>query len=159
MQRADAEIKSEIEATLKGSSLVDEKEVTVSVADAVVSLTGAVDSAIEKRRARQLAEGVQGVNYVDDKMTVKGWVKVPDQELEQEVRNRLRRDAYVEGAEIEVRASGGEIVLDGSVPDYHTKKAAEDVTWWTPGVIGVENLLLVSGEEFVDTSPLEVTNS
>jgi osmotically-inducible protein OsmY len=161
MQRGDAEIKAEIERILTASSLVDEKEVTIAVQGATVRLTGEVDSAIEKRRARQMAEEVEGVEYVHDDLKIKGWVKVPDDELAEVVRHRLLRDAYVEGegARIEVRANGGEIQLDGSVPDYHTKKAAEDVTWWTPGVIGVENMLLVTDEEFVDVSPLEVADS
>jgi osmotically-inducible protein OsmY len=159
MQPGDAQLKQQVEEILRTSSLVDEKEVTVSVRDSVVTLTGNVDSAIEKRRARQLAEDIQGVRLVDDQMKVKNWVKRTDEELAAEVQQRLRRDAYVEGARIEVRASNGEVVLDGNVPDYHTRKAAEDVTWWTPGVIGVENLLLVTDEDFVDVSPLEVPNA
>lgn len=159
MQPSDAQLKQRVEEILKTSSLVDEKEVTVAVQDSVVTLTGAVDSAIEKRRARQLAEEVPGVRLVDDRTTVKNFVKRSDEELAEEVRHRLQRDAFVEGARIEVRASSGEIVLDGTVPDYHTRKAAEDVTWWTPGVIGVENLLLVTDEDFVDVSPLEVPNA
>lgn len=159
MHVADGEIKMRIEEILRNSSLVDEKEVNVSVADSVVKLTGEVDSAIEKRRARQLAQDVQGVKHVHDDVKIKNFVKRPNDELAEEVRHRLLRDAFVEGAKIEVRANEGEIVLDGSVPDYHTKKAAEDVTWWTPGVIGVENLLLVTDEEFVDVSPLEVPNA
>lgn len=159
MQNGDPEIKTRVEEILRRTSLVDEKEVSVSVHDAVVTLTGEVDSAIEKRRARQLAEEVEGVQYVSDELKIKNWVKRSDEELAHEVRLRLQRDAYAQGTNIEVRASNGEVVLDGSVPDYRTKKDVEDVVWWTPGVIGVENLLLVTEEDFVDVSPLEVPNS
>lgn len=159
MQRSDQEIKSAVEQVLANTSRVDKLEVQVAVNDATVTLTGAVDSAKEKRTARELAEDVPGVQYVVDNLTVKDFVKRPDVELVEEVRNRLIRDAYVENGTIEVYANNGEIRLDGSVPDYHTRKAAEDVAWWTPGVIGVENLLLVTDEDFVDVSPLEVPDS
>lgn len=159
MQKSDQEIRNAIEQVLANTSRVDKLEVEVAVNDSVVTLTGALDSTKEKRTARQLVEEVEGVKSVIDQMTVKDFVKRPDEELVQEVRNRLIRDAFVEDGTIEVYANQGEIQLDGSVPDYHTRKAAEDVAWWTPGVINVENLLLVSGEEFVDVSPLEVINA
>ena len=159
MQTSDQEIQRQVEEVLKNTTRVDEKELQVSVKDSVVHLTGCVDSAYEKRIARTLAEDVQGVQYVHDDVHVKNFVKRPDNELAEEVRHALLRDAFVEGAQIEVRANNGEIELDGNVPTYSVKKAAQDVAWWTPGVINVENLLLVTDEEFVDVSPLEVTNS
>ena len=159
MQVNDAQIKQTIEEIFRNNNRVDEKEVQVEVQDSRVTLRGAVDSTIEKRHARNLAEDVQGVERVIDEMQVKNFVRRPDDELAEEVRHALLRDAYVEGAKIEVYASNGEIRLDGNVPTYHTRKAAEDVTWWTPGVINVENLLLVTEEDFVDTSPLEVPNA
>lgn len=155
MPRSDQEVKQAVEQLLAESSRVDEKEVSVEVRDAVVTLAGAVDSTIEKRTARTLAEEVDGVASVVDELVVKNFVRVPDEELAAEVRNRLLRDAFVEHP-IEVYANQGEIQLDGSVPTYQMRKAAADVAWWTPGVINVENLLLVTDEEFVDVSPLEV---
>jgi hyperosmotically inducible protein len=159
MQAGDADIKARIEQIFHATSRVDEKELTVAVQNGRVTLSGAVDSAIEKRYARELAEDVQGVESVVDTLTVKTFVKRPNAELEEEVRHRLLRDPYVEGATIEVYANDGEIQLDGSVPTYSVRKAAADVAWWTPGVINVENLLLVTDEDFVDVSPMEVENA
>lgn len=159
MEASDQKIQQHVEEVLKHSTRVDEKELTVSVRSSRVKLTGCVDSALEKRVARELAEGVEGVEYVEDDVRVKNFVERPDDELAEEVRHALGRDAFVEGANIEVRASRGEIVLDGAVPTYSVRKAAADVAWWTPGVINVENLLLVTDEEFVDVSPLEVSNA
>ena len=159
MPRSDQEIKTAIEEVLKKTSRVDNLEVQVEVSNSRVTLTGEVDSAKEKRTARQLAEEVEGVEYVTDNLTVQGFVQLPDDQLAESVRHKLVRDAFVDGGSIEVYASNGEIRLDGSVPTYHTRKAAEDVTWWTPGVTNVENLLLVTDEDFVDTSPLEVPNA
>ncbi|MFN3649564.1 MAG: BON domain-containing protein [Armatimonadota bacterium] len=159
MQGTDSELKQRIEQLLEGTSRVDHREVEVSVRDSVVTLRGQVDSAIEKRYAREVAEETPGVRRVVDEMTVKNFVKRSNAELAEAVRHALARDAYAQNGKIEVYANHGEIRLDGSVPDYHTRKAAGDVAWWTPGVINVENLLLVTEEEFVDVSPLEVPNA
>jgi osmotically-inducible protein OsmY len=153
MTHTDQELKQAVERVLTESSRVDEHEVQVEVRDSVVHLTGAVDSTIEKRTARHLAEEVPGVKSVIDDLKVKNFVRMPDDELAAEVKNRLIRDAYVNHEGIEVYASQGEIQLDGKVPTYHMRKAAADVAWWTPGVINVENLLLVTDEEFVDADP------
>ena len=151
----ETELKREVERVLREDHRVDAREVTVQVEGPHVTLTGAVDSVPEKRAARQDAESVPGVEGVTDRMTVKNFVKLSDDELVAAVRNALRRDAYVDDSSIEVYASGGEVRLDGTVATYHERKAAADVAWWTPGVINVENLLLVTDEEFVDVDPLE----
>ena len=156
---ADTDIQRRVEERLRSTSRVDINEIRVSVQDATVTLTGAVDSAWEKRVARTSAEEVDGVAYVKDQMTVKNFVKRPDNELAEAVQNALLRDAYAQGGSVEVRASNGEIVLDGEVPTYDVRKAAEHVAWFTPGVTNVENLLLVTDEDFVDVSPLEIADS
>jgi len=151
----DEQLRSEIERVLREDHRVDVKEITIAVSGSHVTLTGAVDSVAEKRAARQDAESVPGTEGVTDRMTVKDFVAVPDDELVAAVHNALSRDAYVDAKQIEVYAQQGEIRLDGTVSTYAERKAAADVAWWTPGVINVENLLLVTDEEFVDADPQE----
>lgn len=146
-------LKNEVERVLREDHRVDAREVTVAAEGGHVTLTGAVDSVPEKRAARQDAESVPGVERVTDRMTVKNFEPVPDEALVAAVRNALQRDAYVNDTGIEVYASQGEVRLDGTVATYQERKAAADVAWWTPGVINVENLLLVTDEEFVDADP------
>lgn len=151
----DEQLQAEVERVLREDHRVDIKEIEISVAGSHVTLTGAVDSVAEKRAARQDAETVPGVEGVTDRMTVKDFVPVPDDELVAAVRNALSRDAYVDASRVEVYAQNGEVRLDGNVSTYAERKAAADVVWWTPGVINVENLLLVTDEEFVDADPQE----
>jgi osmotically-inducible protein OsmY len=98
---------------------------------------------------------VPGVERVTDRMTIRHFHPVPDEELVAAVHNALQRDAYVDASQIEVYASNGEVRLDGTVASYAERHAAADVAWWTPGVTNVENLLLVSDEELVDADPQE----
>jgi osmotically-inducible protein OsmY len=151
----EKQLRGEVERVLREDHRVDAREVTVAVAGHHVTLTGAVDSVAEKRAARQDAESVPGVEGVTDEMTVRNFRRVPDDELAASVHNALLRDAYVDAENIEVYASNGEVRLDGTVATYAERKAAADVAWWTPGVINVENLLLVTDEAFVDAEPQE----
>jgi osmotically-inducible protein OsmY len=151
----NTELRDEVERVLREDHRVDVTEIAITAAGSHVTLTGAVDSVAEKRAARQDAESVPGVEGVTDRMTVKGFHPVPDEELAAAVHNALIRDAYVDASRIEVYAQQGEVRLDGTVATYAERKAAADVVWWTPGVINVENLLLVTDEEFVDADPQE----
>ena len=159
MDASDAEIRERVEQVLRGTTRVDPNEIRVEAQEGRVILTGAVDSAIERRYARELAEEVEGVREVADRLQVKNFVQRSDEELAEEVRHALLRDAFAEGGRIEVYASDGEVRLDGKVPTYAVRKAAADVAWWTPGVLNVENLLLVTDEDFVDTSPGQVIDT
>jgi osmotically-inducible protein OsmY len=151
----DEQLRVEVERVLREDHRVDTHEIAIAVSHGHVTLTGAVDSVPEKRAARQDAESIPGVEGVTDAMSVRNFVRVPDDELVAAVRNSLSRDAYVSSDDIEVYASRGEVRLDGTVPTYAERKAAADVAWWTPGVTNVENLLLVTDEEFVDADPQE----
>ncbi len=143
-------------ATFRATSRVDHNEIRVHLDGDRVVLEGAVDSAAEKRHALELAQTTPGVENVVDHLTLKNFVPRSDAELAEAVRHSLIRDAFVEKGRIEVYAQNGHVRLDGTVPDYHTKKAVEDVVLWTAGVTSVENLLLVTDEPFVDVSPGEV---
>lgn len=156
MSGTDGAIKTRIENYLQRTSRVDHREITVEVKDAVVTLTGTVDSAIEKKVARDISRDTEGVSDVDDRLAIRNYVERTDEELAEEVRHALIRDAYAKAATVEVYAHHGRVRLDGEVSTYSLKKAVEDVTWWTPGVVDVESLLLVSEEDFVDVSPGEV---
>lgn len=149
------QLQRRVERILREDHRVDAREISVSVAGPHVTLSGAVDSVPEKRAARQDAESVPGVEGVTDAMTVRNFVPVPDAELAAAVHNALLRDAYVDASRVEVYASSGEVRLDGWVATYAERKAAADVAWWTPGVVNVENLLLVTEEAFVDADPQE----
>lgn len=156
MSVPDGVIKTRIENYLQRTSRVDHREIIVEVQNAIVSLTGIVDSAIEKKVARDISRDTEGVCDVDDRLVIRNYVERTNEELVEEVRHQLARDAYSRGIEVEVYAHRGRVRLDGTVSTYSVKKAIEDVTWWTPGVVDVESLLLVSDEEFVDVSPGEV---
>src|SRR3954463_6180630 len=94
MEQSDNAIRQRIEDVLRNTSRVDEKEIRVEVRDARVVLQGEVDAAIEKRDARELAEDVEGVREVSDRLRIRNFKARPDDELAEEVRHALLRDAF-----------------------------------------------------------------
>ncbi len=63
-------------AWVKGALLVDEQvkglQVDVDASDGVVTLKGAVDNASSVARAQAIAQGIEGVKSVQNRLTVKG---------------------------------------------------------------------------------------
>lgn len=145
--RPDEEVRAHVEKHLVDDSMVDAKEVTVSVKNGVVSLSGAVDAVPEKRRAREIAETIPGVKCVEDNMEIRNFVERGDEELKNEIINHLSRDAWVESLpDLEIYVSNGQVRLEGTPKTWPERKAIEDVVWWVPGVRDVENLMHPSEE-------------
>jgi osmotically-inducible protein OsmY len=152
--RPDGEIKSEIEQTLLWDSLVDHALINVNVQDGNVRLSGVVGSAAEKRRAVMDAyvAGVASVN--DDDLEVKRWardeelrtgkyVARSDEEIREAMKDALLYDPRVYSFNVVPGVSDGIVTLRGTVDNLKAKRAAEQDTRQTVGVISVKNRLKV----------------
>jgi hyperosmotically inducible protein len=62
---SDSAITTKVKSSFLGDPVVSALAIDVDTTDGVVSLTGFVASEQERRRAIQLAEGIQGVKRVD----------------------------------------------------------------------------------------------
>ncbi len=75
----------------------------------------------------------------------KGWQR-SDERMQEEINEALARDEHLDASEIEVKASGGEVTLTGTVTDRESKRMAEDVVERVFGVTDVHNQIRVSRE-------------
>jgi hypothetical protein len=71
-KRSDDRIKEDVNDRLSDHPYLDASDVEVEVDEAVVILTGNVDSRSDKRLAEDIAEGVSGVNNVENRLRVTG---------------------------------------------------------------------------------------
>src|SRR5215213_11689244 len=69
-RRSDERIKEDVNDRLSEGYL-DASELEVSVQNAEVTLTGTVNSRMDKRRAEDIAESVTGVTHVENRLRVK----------------------------------------------------------------------------------------
>lgn len=150
--RSDQEIKNDVVAALHRDVYLTGFPISVAVKDGVVSLTGSVGNAYQKRRAAQAARWVSHVTFVKNELVVrpeeKGELReravyVSDDALEQAIREELAEDIRVDASEIEARASDGEVTLEGSVTHHAQKRIAEQDARDVEGVAWVTNNLFV----------------
>lgn len=115
LDRADHEIKKEIEQALRWNTHVDNYLIAVSVNDGKVAITGTVGSAAEKRIA-EFDAWVAGVTAVDtSKLSVEGWARD----------DKLRRDKYVVKSDDELRdAVNDALLFDPRVASFNCSSIA-----------------------------------
>jgi osmotically-inducible protein OsmY len=162
--RADYEIEADIRSRLESDVWVDDALIDVEVKDGVVSLSGVVGSAAEKRRAEWDAL-IAGVVEVDtDNLDVEWWARdqmrrserfadLTDAEMLLAVKDALLFDPRVSSVDVEVSVKTGVATLEGTVASLQAKRAAVEDAENTVGVwrvldyLEVEPGLLVSNDE------------
>jgi osmotically-inducible protein OsmY len=70
-RRSDERIKEDVNDRLSDDYYIDASDIEVSVQNTEVTLTGAVTSRNDKRRAEDIAESVSGVSNVENRLRVK----------------------------------------------------------------------------------------
>ena len=66
-----------------------------------------------------------------------------DTTLKTRVEQALAQRALIDARTITVDLVGGRIILRGAARTWHDREAAERLAWDTPGVVAVENELVV----------------
>ncbi len=134
---------------------VDVNKIDVRCKDGVVTLSGDVDSLIERRYARRLAETVRGVERVEDRIEVKPYWGLMDWEIRNHVEDGLLQDPVTESFETDVEVAAGFVTLSGSADSYAEKQAAARVARGIRGVVGVENSIEV--DPALDRPDIEIS--
>jgi osmotically-inducible protein OsmY len=65
-------------------------------------------------------------------------------EIKYRIEKAFRRSALIDANRVTVEASGGEVVLKGTVRSWAERQEAERAAWAAPGVIRVDNRITVS---------------
>ncbi len=123
-----------------------------------VTLTGEVDNQAEKELAVRIAEGLEGVGKVEDRIEVgkdAGGAKaqnslyrfVNDANITARIKMRLLWNEITGGLDIDVDTSDGVVTLAGPVHSEEERQMAERVARRTDGVREVNNELRVAPEE------------
>lgn len=160
-ERADAQIREEIEGALRWNALVDDSMIDIAVKNGHVELSGLVGSAAEKSEAWGTS-WVSGVESVDtDELEVARWARDPDlrkgkyanksdQEIRTAILDTLAFDPRVAGFDVGVSVIGGVVTLRGIVDNQLARRAAESDARCTVGVRSVLNQLKVRPVEATD---------
>ena len=153
-KRTDQEMAADINDRLEWDIWVNGLLIHADVNNGQATLSGAVGSAVEKRRAAEDA-WVNGVRSVDDSgLKVDPWARdqgrrkyryviQSDAEIKHAVDAAFRRDPRLSSFSPTVTVEGGEVTLEGTVGNLKARTTAEQDARDTVGVAAVDNLLKV----------------
>lgn len=148
-RKTDYEIKQQILRELKWDSRIAWAQIGVEVHNALVTLSGLVNTYAKKTAAQQAAHRVAGVLDVANEIEVipTGDFAHSDQEIARAVRHTLEWDALVPDERIQSTVSDGWVTLEGTVDVWREREDAEKSILRLTGVAGVINKITIVPRE------------
>lgn len=148
----DAWIDGKVEATLLFNGQLNTFDINTDVSNGKVILTGKVGSEVDKRLATELAESIDGVSEVDNRLSVvtpqdyEGkWdtftSDMKDAKIATVIKTRLLLESELSGTDIDVDVSQGVVRLSGTVRNSSERDLAVAIAKNTADVSDVKSEL------------------
>lgn len=147
--KSDSQIQTDVMQELIWDPRVSHEHIGVSVADGIVTLSGAIPSYIEKSAAERAAQRVSGVKAVVEKIDVKlpSLHEKDDQDIAEAVLNSFIWNVEIPDKLIKVVVEKGWVKLTGEVEWNYQRNAAEKMVRSLTGVKGVSNNIILKTRE------------
>ncbi len=160
---SDAWVDGSVETALMFNSHLNNFEIETDVKDGVVTLSGAVETDVDRDLAVEIAKGVRGVKSVNNELTVDGkrsrmaimkanageqardfrqWFD--DVSTTAAVKSKLLANDNTDGLKIDVTTRDNVVSLDGEVDSSEESELAEAIASNVRGVTKVDNRLRVA---------------
>jgi osmotically-inducible protein OsmY len=151
-KKTDLDLQQEVARELAWDTRLSPTEIGIQVRNAIVTLTGAVDSWAKLRAAQDAAHRVAGVLDVANDIVVKpvGSAQRTDTEIAQAVRQALEWDVMVPDRQIQSTVSNGTVTLEGKVPSWSQRSDAERAIERLTGVKRVLSRIQIECGDEVD---------
>jgi osmotically-inducible protein OsmY len=141
--RSDTEIAHAVVNALKWDVEVPDDRIKSKVENGWIWLEGDVEWQYQKTSAERAVRYLTGVRGVSNLITVKP-KKVSTFEVNQKIKDALKRSAEMDANRITVQAADGEVTLRGTVRSFAERVDAERAAWAAPGVTKVRDEILIS---------------
>ena len=142
---SDNDIKRDVEAQLRWDPDIDATDISVSVKDGVVALTGFVRSYSQRYEAEKEAKSVRGVRGVANAIEVKlpSLNQRADPEIARDAVDALKRELPYSSENIKAVVRDGWLTLEGEVDWKFQSERAEEAVRRVRGLKGVTNLIKI----------------
>ena len=157
--RYDQQIQQDVTKALQSKDKW--KGITATTEDAIVTLNGTAKILIDKLDAGKKVDKIDHVAGVRNHVEVAG--NVPDQQLQQEIADKLRYDRVNLGSTFNafgLKVQNGVVTVQGDVRDYPARDSALSIVETTPGVKEViDNINVLSASPMDDDIRLRVARA
>jgi osmotically-inducible protein OsmY len=140
--RSDVEIAHAALNALRWDVQVPDHQITLKVADGWIMLEGEVEWNYQRDAASRAIRYLMGVKGVSNMLTLRNVASAAD--VKRRITEMLKRQAEIDAGQVTVEVSGHAVILRGAVRSLNEKRDAERAVWNIPGIVRVENDILVS---------------
>lgn len=141
----DNVLQKNILAELEWEPSLNAAGIGVAVENGVATLSGHVQTYVEKLKAEQVVRHVRGVRAIAEEIEVRPVHSRThaDDEIAKRALNMLNWDVMVPAESLQVKVQQGWLTLSGAVDWQYQRTAAEDDVRKLSGVLGVTNLITI----------------
>ena len=129
----DEELTAIVEQVLAWDALVPEQNLTVSVADGLVALTGTCATRAQVQEAERAVTHLSGVRGVLNRINVTPPSPSPE-DVRSAIEEALRRRAAHQAAQLDVVVNGSRVTLRGTVSSALERRAVIGAVGHAPGI-------------------------
>jgi osmotically-inducible protein OsmY len=146
--RTDTEIAGAAATALSMHRDIDEQKIRITVDEGIVTLEGNVTWNFQRKAAAEVIKGLKGVRGINNYINVRP--DVPPESIREKIRESLRRNVRLNADRIIVDVAGSKVTLKGTVSSLSEGEDVEYAAWSAPGVMEVDNKLVVEEEGYGD---------
>ncbi len=144
----DSVLTSKVKAALLGDEMVKSMDIKVETFKGEVMLSGFVNNKEQIERSVSVAQAVEGVQKVNNKLSLKDGAQTVGNQLDDSVittrvKSAMLADTTMKSGEVAVVTRKGEVQLSGFVDSEQQLKHAGVVASAVDGVVKVDNHLVI----------------